>query len=187
MREDWKRWLLKGAGFGVGFALTLALIVGLWLWHSSRPRAPKRWDTTKISASFLGLQGWHTADQFVFRVTYTLHNPTETDYALPSPPQGVLMKRLSSNNSLERITDASWESNTTIPARHDVTVAFIVPITLSFYNTTGNKLNDDKEEIHFMSLRMKEMDGFSFLDYDNRYQIELPNGWKGEKHSSDSR
>jgi hypothetical protein len=49
---DWKRILLRAAGFGAGFALSLALILGVALWYESRPKPPKPWDAKTIRAEY---------------------------------------------------------------------------------------------------------------------------------------
>jgi hypothetical protein len=45
---------------------------------------------------------------------------------------------------------------------------------LSSYNKTAADLTDEKMMVDFIEKRLKEIDGFKFFDYGNRYEIDLP-------------
>ena len=180
--ENWKKILFRAAGFGAGFAAVAAVIVGGVFWWSCRPPKPKPWDGEAITAKIGELTLGTAGDHFHFVFHYALKNNTPNNYTLPST--GSLMRKLSDTNSIEKVTNASWDE-TIIPAHEAVSVAFTVDYNLADYNTTSDELNKSNgDEVSkalaaFADRRLKEEnDGFVFLDYGAQYRIELPQNWK---------
>lgn len=170
--ENWKRLFIKAAGFGAGFALAAAAILGAILWWSNRPVKPKPFNARAITASYSGLSIGVTGDVFHFTLTYGLRNNTDRDYELPIV--GGFMIVNPENKGLDTIEGVKWDSSTIIPPGQTVNLKFEIPYQLQEYNQTGADLVPDKKEIEFAQRRMKEMGGFRFFDGTNRYEIDFP-------------
>lgn len=73
--SDWKKLLLRAAGFGAGFAVALVAVLGVWLWLSSRP---KPWNKNAIKAGFDRVTAEGPDQHLEF--FYILENTTNNDY-----------------------------------------------------------------------------------------------------------
>lgn len=103
----WQTVLLMAAGFGGGFAVIMAAIVGGWVWHESRPTKPKPWDAKAIVATFdypetesgepEGSVGFRP---YIIVVYYTLQNTTDYDYTMPAQEQLEVDGKLKRQRSL---------------------------------------------------------------------------------------
>ncbi len=167
----WKKILLKAAGVGGGFAIVAAIIIGTAVWWSSRPVKPKPMNSHAIVGNYAGMGMQVRGDAMHLTMTYGLHNTTDKDYSQPT--NGELMIVNPENNGLDSIQGVTWDS-TTIPPGQTVNLKFDISYPLSDYNTTAADLTDFKAEVSFINKRLKEIDGFRFFDYVNRYEIDLP-------------
>lgn len=170
--ELWKKVLLKAAGFGAGFAIAAALIIGLGVWWNERPAKQKPMNNRAITATYAGLAIQTREEVFQFDLTYGLRNNTDRDYKLPS--LGWLMIVNPENKGLDTIDGVKWDSNVIIPSGQTVNVKFEIPYKLSEYNSKSADLSTLKKEIEFAQRRMKEMGGFRFFDDSERYEIDMP-------------
>src|SRR5262249_12199841 len=91
----WKKIFLWGLSIGAGFALTAALIIGSFLWYSSRPPATAPWAKNAIKSTFHHLDIIANAPSFY----YTLENLTDRDYSL-TEKQGVRLMELDEKGNL---------------------------------------------------------------------------------------
>lgn len=75
----WKRLLLISAGFGAGFAVCVAAIVGSFCWCSSRP---KPWNKNALKATFATMEFDTRPQEASYKVDfmYNLQNTTERNY-----------------------------------------------------------------------------------------------------------
>src|SRR5690348_3751597 len=89
---DWKRVLIKAAGFGAGFCLTLTIVVVAGMWYESQPKTQKPWDEKTIAAKWSGLEYQRVGDEMQLRYTYAFHNTLASDYHVAGPPSGELMQ-----------------------------------------------------------------------------------------------
>jgi len=64
--------LLRSAGVGAGFAITLCVVVGVSIWYSDRPKPPKPWNKQAITAEYNNVST--AGDENFFCVQYTLQN-----------------------------------------------------------------------------------------------------------------
>lgn len=168
----WKKILLGAAGFGGGFAVVSAIIFGAILWWSYRPVKPKPMNPNAITAKFSGMAMGIREETLHLTVTYSLHNTTDRDYTLPS--LGEMMVVNPENKGLDTFEGITWDTTSRIPLGQTVNLKFDVPYALSSYNKTAADLTDLKAEVEFIKNRLKEIDGFRFFDYSERYEIDLP-------------
>ena len=83
MNEGWKKWLIKSAGFGAGFALTLGAVAGVAAWYVFRPKPPKPpspWNRTAIRAEFVKAEPDRQAN--AMNLVYILTNTADDDYTI---------------------------------------------------------------------------------------------------------
>jgi hypothetical protein len=107
--DTWKKILLRATGFGAGFALAAAIILGVFVWWSGRPVKTKPMNTRAVTATFSGMTIQTRADVFHFDLTYGLRNNTDKDYQLPSlgrfmivnpENKGLILLRASSGTAM---------------------------------------------------------------------------------------
>jgi hypothetical protein len=172
----WKRWLVFGAGAGAAFAVTLAVIVGGFLWRESRPKPPKPWDTKAITASFGSIDTEGEKNILVFY--YTLENSADSDYRSPDGAGVSIAGRLKREQSLSIARGAiSLDYPVFVPAHQRVLFA----LHLSGYPCTeplpppGAERRADLSA--YVAKEMPNLDGFVLFDEANRYQINFPKGW----------
>lgn len=170
--DNWKRILLKAAGIGAGFSITAAIILGICVWWSSRPEKQKPLDPHAITATFSGMTMQVRDESMHLTVIYGLHNTTAKDFSLPSI--GELMIVNPENKGLDGIDGVTWDTTTRIPAGQTANIKFDIPYPLGSYNTTAAKLTDEKAMVQFIKNRLKEIDGFRFFDFTDRYEINCP-------------
>jgi hypothetical protein len=96
--DNWKRIAIRAAGFGTGFAIAAAVIVGAVVWGSSRPPKPKPWNTKAITATYDTLDTEGDANTFEF--IYTLENNTDYDYRAEDENEIHLAATLRKSRSL---------------------------------------------------------------------------------------
>ncbi len=183
------------AGFGGGFAVALASIVGIWIWHQGRPTKPKPWDTHAIIAAFdyldTGSGEAEAPNGFrpdIIILHYTLENTTDIDYHMPPQEQLELDGRLKREKSLTGSSGTVTldKEQVFIPARQrrlfnlnliytgteSPTESFGPdPKTKEEHRQRANRIAD------FVKMEYSNLDGFVLFDGTNRYQINLPNGW----------
>lgn len=169
----WKTVLLKS--IGVGFALTVAAIVGIVIWHNGRPKPEKPWNQAAIKATPTGLVYTVKSDRLAGDFRYSLQNTTDKDYRLPSDSR--LMVRLAQDMSYRDAPNMTWEQNLFIPAGQKVNVSVMLPIMYSDFNFSKQKADDEKQLSPFVDRRLSEIDGFVLFDSTNRYKVDFPNGW----------
>lgn len=181
--QTWKRILIRSFGLGMGFALTLAILIGVVSWREHRP---KQWSSKAVTAKIGELSFHQRGDDLHCDFEYALTNNTGEDYRLPLPPDGVLMRTIKENNSMANVDDFTWD-NAIIPPHQTVSVTFDVAYHFADYGTSAEELygpNNPKRDITndftaFVNRRLKAVpDGFMFLDYRDKYQIELPSTWQ---------
>jgi hypothetical protein len=170
--QPWKKILLRAAGFGGGFAIVAAIILGTIMWWTNRPVKPKPMNAYVITGKFSGMTIQVREETMYLTVTYGLHNTTDRDYMLPS--QGELMVVNPENKGLDTFAGIMWDSTSRIPPGQTVNLKFDVPYPLSLYNTKAAELTDFKALVKFTQKRLKEIDGFKSFDYSERYEIDLP-------------
>lgn len=189
----WKKLVLTAAGFGGGFALVTASIVGLSLWYHGRPAKLKPLDAKAIvgtyqypdiSGEFEGPNGIRIDTIVIY---YTLENTTDIDYHMPPQEQLEVDGRLKAEKSLTLPLTSDRGSSLLkldkeqvfIPAkqRRWFTVHlnnWVVPKRFGpsqEYNKRRKLIED------YMKKEFYDFDGFVVFDSTNRYEIDLPSGW----------
>jgi hypothetical protein len=170
---------LRAAGFGAGFALVGAIILGLCVWWLDRPVKPKPWNSHAITPGGKNqLEIQVRGEVFYLEPTCDWKNNTASDYSVPD--SGTVMRVDVDNGGLEKLDDATWGKNIVIPAGQTVNVKLDLPYTLSDYGETASSLSDFSKLSAFADKRMKGIRDLKFFDYSERYEIDCPDSWNNK-------
>jgi hypothetical protein len=180
---SWKRILLRSAGFGAGFALTLCIVVGVLIWYIDRPRPPepsKPWDTRTIQAEYDGTTEEHTSD-IGFR--YVLKNNGTEDYRISDSNSVQISFRVGNDGKLAFSNKImSIETPVFIPAGQKAIVLLTMRTGTRFQHQLPEHATDAereqyrKEVVDYLNGTL--LVGFALFDEVPRIEIEFPSGWK---------
>lgn len=180
----WKKVFLRSAGFGAGFAVALAVMIGIFAWNESRPKPPRPWDASAIKAKYYRVS---TSSDSQLEFEYILENTTDLDYKLEEYSGARIAGRLGDTGGFVGFGDKEnikLEVPVYIPAHNKTRITVKLPAYGYEKRYPGNTAT--QEEIHayyvgvaeHVSAKLANLNGFSIFDDGNRYQIDLPNGWK---------
>src|SRR5579859_3795853 len=124
--ENWKRILLRSAGFGAGFALIAAVVVGGVVWWQSRPPKQTPWSDSAITAKYTLITLHNEGEELHLSFEYSLTNHTNAPYSLPGILSGTLMRRIPKEASLDKFDSGSWDDTLVIPPGQNFNVKFNV-------------------------------------------------------------
>lgn len=179
--DQWKKILLRAAGFGGGFAVVVAIILGVVVWWSGRPVKPKPWNKTAITATFNNLRT--EGDKHTIVYEYTLQNNTDTDYQLSDETDTHLgFKRMQTDSmDFSDKTFVKADYPIYVPAKSRVNLELHMP--LPYDSDVDTNAPDDVQHdyytklSHFVATTISNVSGFVLMDDTARYEIDLPNGW----------
>ena len=182
----WKKLLLIGVGWGLGAGFALAICVGSFMWYEQRPKPPKPWDTTSITAKFDSISTEGDDNALVFY--YTVENKTDFDYRAENDSSLQLSGKTVKEQSLVPLTVfGRVDYPLFIPAMKRQRLE----IHLDGYNYPSSEketqTNRDKyrEQVRkYVAERLKNLGGFEILDKNSRYDIIFPSGWSEAIDSS---
>jgi hypothetical protein len=175
----WKRILLKSFGVGVGIGIGLGVVVGFYIWHSSRPVPQK--------VGFKGDNGdlphsRHKRDDSL-GFSYILENHTNQDYRMKTLDlhlSAVLGERGTlTSDDVKFVEDAIF-----LPAKDHAQVGIVLPS----YRYAGVKQppdtapGDEHKKYHdavkkYVDEKLPRLDGFAAFDDASRYRINFLNRW----------
>jgi hypothetical protein len=176
----WKKLVLTAAGFGGGFAVLIALIIGVWVWYQGRPQKQPEWNSSAIKATFKDLGITTSVPKPTLWFSYSLENTTNTDYSIDDKSQVLVMATLPEGKGFQPDETLSLPSSLYIPAKQKVVVKVSKESEYNDAYTERDRDNVDKVA-PFMNRRLNELDGFVLFDKMHRYEIILPNGWPDVK------
>lgn len=181
-----KRLIIISIFAGIGFAVTFSIIAGGVFWYQSQPKPPKPWDINAVVASYDHIDTEGENNNIVFY--YTLQNNTDLDYKIPNLSNVVAMAKLEKQKSLSSTPNDEHlkpDFPILIPARQRIRFAIDLkyPYDKKLKNdSTQQERKKYGEELErFANDKLSNLDGFVLFDERNRYQINLPNGWKVKK------
>jgi hypothetical protein len=183
----WKRLAIISLFGGVGIAVTLAAILGVVVWYSSRPKPPKPWNTNAIVAD--GPPGFSTStDGKKIRLSYSLNNKTDGDFQFDSDTSFKLVMKTKDGTFTPPIAkdSGSVDLPVFIPAKQK---AFF-DLWLVMFDIPQSGVNEAADAYHERLRAFLEqypnIDSFAVFDETSRYQINLPR-WKSEPTKSDAK
>jgi hypothetical protein len=176
---DWKRIFLRAAGFGAGFALSLAIILGVALWYQSRPKPPKPWDTKTIQAEYDKTTDQQTSD-IGFR--YFLKNNGLEDYRISDADLVQVSIKMGKGELTPFNRVVSIETPIFIPAGQKTMVFIKMKTGTRFQHQLPEHPTDADEEQYRKAvldyLNGTQIAGFVLFDEVQRIEVDFPSGWK---------
>jgi hypothetical protein len=177
--STWKRIAIISFFSGFGVALAAALILGGFIWYTSRPTPPKSWNTSALVAS-----GPPKCDAIEdgkrLELRYSVKNSTAIDYSLDAEAANKLrvMAKYVDGHLSQPVENANQvDAPVFIPAGQLGALTLAVRLSLSDLPTRGKAESEDdyRERLlaHLESTR-PDIAGFALYDETNRYQIDLP-------------
>jgi hypothetical protein len=178
---SWKKILLRSAGFGAGFALTLCIVVGVWAWYNARPKPPKPWNTKTIQAEYLGTSDEENTSGVGFR--YALKNNGKEDYRISDSDSVQLSINVGNDSELlPFVRLVSIDTPIFVPAGHKTVVFLKMKTGTKFQQQLPEHPTDDEKERYRKAvldfLNSTQIVGFALFDEVRRIEIDFPNGWK---------
>ena len=180
--ETWKRILLRAAGFGGGFAITAAVVIGLLIWCSGRPKKPKPWNKTAVTASFEPVDT--EGEQNTFSVAYTLQNNTDTDVQITDKTSVRLAALLTRSKSFS-FDQSDGLLSTEYPIYIPAKSRALFHLHIKYPSDLKDDVNASQDVRHdwetkvckYMTDQFNNLDGFAMLVDTERYEVDMPNGW----------
>jgi hypothetical protein len=186
---------------GAGFGLVL-VIVGFFVWRSSRPTSLLPWNKSAIKASMVnfdlldfypatGAQNTSSLPEVDVTYEFDILNTTGADYTLDPPRQSVVaMQKLKSSGALIDGSGLIWrplkgseeiagqgsyaDRPILLPPGQAVRVVFILTYQYLDGSGSNNKSPSGDQLDQFGRDQSKDIGGFVLLDQVNHYQIDLP-------------
>ncbi|WP_263379504.1 hypothetical protein [Granulicella paludicola] len=179
--ENWKRIVLKAAGFGGGLALVGAIILGVCVWWSSRPPKPKPWNTGAITAQYEDVRT--QGDNNTLAFDYTLVNNTDHDYHLTDATGVHIAAHLRRSNALS--FDDSGRLKTDYPiyvpahsrVRFPILLEYPIPVKDDSDAPVDVRHDNETKLAKYIVENLSNIDGLVLMDDNARYQINFPDGW----------
>lgn len=171
-----KATFIKIFAFGSGFALTIALLVGVVLWYSNRLPPTQPWDTKAFSAVLSGIEVWEDshegpiANNGTVEFTYIIENHLSKDYSTDGSSIVAMMRQPDGLVNTEDVIHVKYPIF--IPSGQKVAV--IIGIT---YHRSIGAIDKDTDLRKTVRENLPKLSGFLLFDQINRYQIELPKDW----------
>jgi hypothetical protein len=178
----WKKILLRSAGFGAGFALTLCLIVGVWVWYQGRPQPPVPWNKQAVIAEYDRVDTRGTDNHIVF--LYTLQNNTDEDFRVDAQYEASLSEKLQKQKEFAQFSQDFYtlEYPVFVPAKSRVQLAIdskhVYPSQIKTDATAENRKEYRDTLAHYVTDKYPNLDGFVLFATLRRFEIDFPTGWE---------
>jgi hypothetical protein len=181
-----KRLAIRSFFGGIGVAVTLAIVIGVFTWYHNLPERPKPWNTGALKAQWDTMEITTGASRDVLGYPvdfyYNLRNNTDKNYPLNGQALTV-MAVLTDGNALSKefghyqLGDATVDGPAFIPPTGTARIAVHVSYRYPDEFTNADRKDANKIIAH-LNFRLKELSGFVVFDEQNHYRIDLPEGWK---------
>jgi hypothetical protein len=177
----WKRVVLIAAGFGAGFAVCAAVIIGAFYWYSTRP---KPWNKNALKATFVTMEFDTRPQEASYKADflYDVENTTDRNYDLNSS-NFTLLAVLANGNVLSKefghyqAEDPKLDGPAFIPAHGKARIVVVLAYEYPS-DWTPKEKNDGKKVVESLNYRLRELNGFVAYDQINHYEIDMPEGWR---------
>jgi hypothetical protein len=174
--------LLKIAAAAAGITLALCIAAACVFWYETKPKPPKPWNTTALTASdppSFVVYGQKLHIHF----RYSVQNHTGNDYSLDKRNQFRLVGRYADGSLTAPLEneELSIEDTAFVPANQTGMIVLEVKAVLPL--AQGTNQSDDayhEQNRALLNTAMGGLEGFAIFDEENRYQINLPK-WRADK------
>jgi hypothetical protein len=171
--QGWKRIAVICFSIGLGLAVGLAVILGVWLWASSRPSPPPKWNDKALVAkgqpTFFGVE-----DTVV--LSYPVRNTTRSDFSIHNADDVRLFMR-TIEDSLLVLQNASVRVVTpaNVPAMESsLLYLFIGDSKLPRKGASQSDSLYHEAVRDFLNSEYSNVAGYVLYDDVNHYRVFLP-------------
>jgi hypothetical protein len=167
----------------IGFAFALVFTGAIWYARTSARSGPKPWNTSAITASYVGAQfrELDSANAALY-LAYEIQNHTDSDYRLADGSGALVMSRLRADGSLSSQEQVRLSYPTFLPAGQRARVALEILRPFNWPAEGDSAYQDRLRE--FVNQRLVDVQAFVLFDQADRFQIEFPGGWQELKLAS---
>ena len=190
--SKWKEILLRAVGYGAGITLALVLVAATGYYYLQRPTPPRPWNAGAIRATFYRVDTTGESKQLQFQ--YVLENTTDTDYSLETYSTPRIAGMLKDTNSLTGFADNEIVLRLPIyvPAHKKTRIDITLPSYgfATIVEPGESSTKEERQKYHvavaaYVTKEMSNLNGFVIFDESQRYEIDLPNGWKNITEASE--
>jgi hypothetical protein len=177
--EGWRKLLFRAMGFGIGVALTIALIasvLSLWIWHGQKP---KPYSSMSITAKYIGIS--ENENTGYADVRYVVANNTDYDYTLAKETYthfGELTDDGAFRDSFENYP--ALDLPIFLPAHSKVEI--VIHTGVRPLNGQGDSDTERTDwsisAARILKIVNPQLDGFVLYDDVRRLKITFPSGWR---------
>jgi len=176
--DGWKKLFIRSAGFGAGFCLSLAIILGAGLWFNSRPKPPIPWDENKIVCETppgFGVTDDNKSVEFI----YSCENKSDIDYQHDTFADMKVSGLLSTGELTKPITKKEdgilVETPIFIPSKQKAHIS----ITINKSSLPKKNSTETDEQYHenirnILNTDWSSVDKIVIYDTKNHYRINFP-------------
>lgn len=181
MTEGSKRWLIKSAAFGAGFAMVTAFVVigaGWYIFRSKPQKAPQPWNRMAIRAEFV--EPATSDEEGTIRLWYNVTNTTDIDYRIDSPSEVTTAGLTGDGDTLFDFNQGVlFEVPFIVPAHRKAGAILRVPLPGEHLNVPDGASDSavaiyKKNVMIFLRSKWTGLMGFAVLDERTRYEIDFP-------------
>ncbi len=177
--KTWKAIALRACFFGIGFAVTIAILASALYWYL---QSPKPWDTTAITAQYYRIRTEGEQNTLVFE--FILQNNTKRDYSISEYSETSLFAVRAEKGQLYDNLSPFLEYDKVIflPAGHQID--FDVHLDYSYPESlTENASRNEKKEFYgkveqYFNEKAGGLQGFVLFDKTSHYEIRMEGGWR---------
>ncbi len=167
----------------LGFFFALALTALILYFHSGPATAPKPWNSSAITATYVGAQLRQVdSGNAALYLAYEVSNHTDSDYRLADGPAALVMSRLRADGSLSSQQQVRLSYPTFLPAQQRARVALEVPSPFGWPDDSDSAFQDKLRD--FVNQKLVDVQAFVLFDQADRFEIEFPSGWQELKLAS---
>ena len=176
---SWKKLVWRSFGFGAGTVVSLAAVIGCFIWYSNRPAPLKPWNAAAVTAEFDSVD---TDSDHHLVFYFTLQNNSDQDFKLADATEFQLGADLNQQKSFSPGSNLmESELPVFIPARgrvrYHLTVKYPCPLSVDSDKPLKERRGQETTLAAFVSNKFENLRGFTMYDSTHRYKISFPNGW----------
>jgi hypothetical protein len=160
----------------------MCAVAGTWFWYAARPKPPKPWNKTAITAEYDYVRPEGEKDYLAFY--YLLQNNADFDYHVESDSGVEITGGLKKEKGFSTFADhyVTADYPIFVPARTRVRVSLRVPYPYPI-KEKNNPSEDERKQYttavaQYVTDEMRNLGGFVLFDTANRYEIDFPGGWE---------
>jgi hypothetical protein len=175
MTEGWRKWFWRSVGFGAGAAVTIAILIGLFLWWRSRPTPPKPWNNSQLTSKF-----WNATidDKGDVTFRFQIKNASPDDYDIQNEDDLDVSAQSIDGALIPFGKFGHLETPIFIPGHRSSVVT--LNTTMHYRGPSLESVSKDDRDyeiLKYLRDTYGKVKAFIILDKTNRLEIDCPTDW----------